>query len=345
MKLKNLASLVRSCWSLSLTNGKHLGSNEWRNAKPVLKSVRMRRSYSPKKMVAEESQRQYETQKTEEERKFVLEQLQRQLQARELEHKLKMEEVERREAEADNSLLREEQTLERQAKIEETKLRQMELSQKGSAKPVRDGGSKAPKLPRFDESKDNIDVYLIRFERYAKARGWPATEWAVYLSTLLSGKADEVYYALSEEQAGEYHELKKAILIRYELHEAGFRKKFKTAKPDVGESGAQFAHRLISYFQRWSELAGAENNVDSIKDLILRDQFLYSIPMEVAMFLRERQPKNMSVTTLRSRGLQKEPGTVLQLVTNGSFSHQLKCLEIYFVWRPQLINIHAERVT
>ena len=275
----------------------------------MLKSVRMRRSYSKKKMVAEESQRQYETQKTEEERKFVLEQLQRQLQARELEHKLKMEEVERREAEADNSLLREEQTLERQAKIEETKLRQVELSQKGSAKPVRDGGSKAPKLPRFDESKDNIDVYLMRFERYAKARGWPATEWAVYLSTLLSGKADEVYYALSEEQAGEYHELKKAILIRYELHEAGFRKKFKTAKPDVGESGAQFAHRLISYFQRWSELAGAENNVDSIKDLILRDQFLYSIPMEVAMFLRERQPKNMkSVITLTDQYLKAHSG-------------------------------------
>ena len=55
--------------------------------------------------------------------------------------------------------------------------------------------------------------------------------------------------------------------------------------------------------------------------------------------------RSLSCTTLRSRGLQNEPGIVLQLVTNGFFSHQLKCLEIYFVWRPQLINIHAERVT
>ena len=55
--------------------------------------------------------------------------------------------------------------------------------------------------------------------------------------------------------------------------------------------------------------------------------------------------RSLSCTTLRSRGLQKEPGIVLQLVTNGSFSHQLKCLEIDFVLRPQLINIHAERVT
>ena len=56
--------------------------------------------------------------------------------------------------------------------------------------------------------------------------------------------------------------------------------------------------------------------------------------------------RSLSCTTLRSRGLQKEPGIVLQLVTNGTFCHQLKCLEIYFVWRPQLlINFHAERVT
>ena len=78
------------------------------------------------------------------------------------------------------------------------------------------------------------------------------------------------------------------------------------------------------------------------KDITWRrftDIYIY-IPFDPTGYLR-----SLSCTTLRSRGFQKEPGIVVQLVTNGSFSHQLKCLEIYFVWRPQLINIHAERVT
>ena len=44
------------------------------------------------------------------------------------------------------------------------------------------------------------------------------------------------------------------------------------------------------------------------------------IPFDPTGYLR-----SLSCTTLRSRGLQKEPGIVMQLVTNGSFSHQLKC--------------------
>ena len=32
--------------------------------------------------------------------------------------------------------------------------------------------AKSPKLPPFEENKDELDSYLARFERYALAQGW-----------------------------------------------------------------------------------------------------------------------------------------------------------------------------
>ena len=50
-----------------------------------------------------------------------------------------------------------------------------------------------PKLPYFDESKDKMDSYLSRFEKYATANEWKKSVWAAYLSALLKGRALDVY--------------------------------------------------------------------------------------------------------------------------------------------------------
>jgi len=53
-----------------------------------------------------------------------------------------------------------------------------------------------PKLPPFDEQKDDIDVYLTRFETFAKSQKWMDERRAVGLSALLQGKALGVYSRL-----------------------------------------------------------------------------------------------------------------------------------------------------
>ena len=44
-----------------------------------------------------------------------------------------------------------------------------------------------PKLPYFEESKDKMDSYLSRFEKYATANKWDKNVWATYLSALMKG--------------------------------------------------------------------------------------------------------------------------------------------------------------
>ena len=47
--------------------------------------------------------------------------------------------------------------------------------------------TKTPVLPGFVDGKDNLDSYLLRFERYATVAGGKRSDWATCLSPLLSG--------------------------------------------------------------------------------------------------------------------------------------------------------------
>jgi hypothetical protein len=108
----------------------------------------------------------------------------------------------------------------------------------------------------------------------------------------MTGKGLEVYYALNEEDASNYPVLKRCILNRYELNE-GFRKKFKNSRPEKSESGPQYATRLVNYFKRWVDLATTKQDKEGIVELLICDQFLHSIPLNMATFIRERKPKDI----------------------------------------------------
>ena len=99
--------------------------------------------------------------------------------------------------------------------------------------------AKTPKIPAFDEGKDEMDSYLLRFERYATAQKWKKEDWATNLSALLKGKALDVYALMPVEEALNYDMLKAALLKRYELTEEGFiKRRYKKCRPDSGETSA-----------------------------------------------------------------------------------------------------------
>ena len=107
-----------------------------------------------------------------------------------------------------------------------------------------------PKLPYFEESKDKMDSYLSRFEKYAIANKWDKNVWAAYLSALLKGRALDVYDRLSTEDAADYDKLKDALLKNFDMTERGFRKKFRYSRPERSETFIQFSSRLCSYLNK-----------------------------------------------------------------------------------------------
>nr|XP_034310606.1 uncharacterized protein LOC117680625 [Crassostrea gigas] len=152
---------------------------------------------------------------------------------------------------------------------------------------------KGPKLPPFEDSKDNIDAYIQRFEIYATTQKWNKNTWGTHLSALLKGKALDVFARLSPETALDFNELKNALLKRFDMTEDGFRKKFRFSKPDGSETFMQFSTRLDSYLERWIQLSKTNKTFDDLKDLFLREQFLLCCSKELALFLKERIPTSI----------------------------------------------------
>ena len=152
---------------------------------------------------------------------------------------------------------------------------------------------RVPKLPAFNESKDQMDAYLNRYERYAKAQKWPESTWAINLSALLTGKALETYSRLTEDESMNYDKLKKALLERFLLTSEGFRKKMRNAKPESGETAKQFVTRLRSYFENWVKLSGFEMKLNQVVDLLMIEQFYSSCSQAMVTFIKENRPTNL----------------------------------------------------
>ncbi|KAJ8044704.1 hypothetical protein HOLleu_07512 [Holothuria leucospilota] len=150
--------------------------------------------------------------------------------------------------------------------------------------------AKLPKLPHFNDGTDRMDAYFCRFERFATVAGWPETDWATSLSTLLTGKALEVYSRMPIANSADYKSLTCAPLHKYQLTAEGFRNKFRTAKLESGETYIQLRARIKGYLIRWVELGGKDKTYDDLVDRLLQEQIIRSGGKEMTMFLKERKP-------------------------------------------------------
>ena len=131
----------------------------------------------------------------------------RQLQAEaaEAEYQRRESELQRRESELqrqESERQRQESERQRQHEMQILEFRR-EHDVSADVKPLTNVGKgermMTPKLPPFDDKKDDMDAYIHRFESYAKAHGWLEDQWASNFSALLRGSALQVYYRLSLE--------------------------------------------------------------------------------------------------------------------------------------------------
>ena len=176
-----------------------------------------------------------------------------------------------------------------EAEVQKTRI---EAGQNSDSRRTSIGGNgvraKLPRLPVFHDGKDDLDAYIVRFERFATTHHWPKESWASNLSALITGKALEVYSRLSADEADDFDVLKKALLDRYHLNAEGFRMKLRESIADEGESPAQFITRLENYLNKWIELTKIPKTFAGMVQLILTEQFISTCSNDLATFLKER---------------------------------------------------------
>ena len=182
-----------------------------------------------------------------------------------------------------------EEKAEREAEMERLKLKEgMGGIVAGNARSVSTPVASWPMLPHFDESHDEMDSYLFRFEKYAVAVGWPKEDWATLLSALLNGKALTTYHELALRDSSSYDELKEALLQTFQYSVEGYRTTFRNLRPQQGESMLSYLSHLRHQLDRWIDFSQIET-MDGLKDLILREQVLSTCSAGLVTFLKERE--------------------------------------------------------
>ena len=139
-----------------------------------------------------------------------------------------------------------------------------------------------------------MDSFLLRFERYAEAQHWDKSDWALSLCSLLRGKLLDVFALMPKTEALEYNVLKTALWRRNELTDDGFKKKFRSCRPEQCETFSRFSVRLSTYFDRWIDMTTTPRTFHGLYDLMLRDQFLHVASQDLKLFLKERLPDNIN---------------------------------------------------
>ena len=80
-----------------------------------------------------------------------------------------------------------------------------------------------------------VDKYFHLFETIAVNSEWPKGKWSLLLQSVIKGKAQHVYTALSVGDAMDYEKLKRVIMQAYELIPDEYRERFRNLRKSGGK--------------------------------------------------------------------------------------------------------------
>ncbi|XP_068089245.1 E3 ubiquitin-protein ligase RNF213-like [Hyperolius riggenbachi] len=185
-------------------------------------------------------------------------------------------------------ILEHRESAERQHQLELAKLQQ----QNRSVGPTEREGERVhriplDKFPTMDKDSD-IDTFLQGFERTCRQYGVPQEQWARYLTPGLRGKALEAFVSHPQEEEADFEAIKQAIIKRYHFTPEVYRKRFRTVQRGPNDSYLDHACNLHTALLQW--LKGlAVKTFDALQDLMIKDQFLHTCPVEVRLFVVDQE--------------------------------------------------------
>ena len=142
------------------------------------------------------------------------------------------------------------------------------------------------KLVRLTE-QDDIEAYLVTFERIMQAYEIPRAQWTYHLAPQLAGKAQQAFAALPLGESKAYDGVKTAILLRYGVSEETYRRRFRTASRKSGETNRELAMRLMDPQSKWLK---THTTVQGIKEAIGIEQFLNGLQLEKRAWVKDKKP-------------------------------------------------------
>ena len=147
-------------------------------------------------------------------------------------------------------------------------------------------------VPSFQERE--VDKYFLHFEKVATNCHWPKESWTMLLQSVLVGKAREIFSQLSVEDSANFDTVKELILKGYELVPEAYRQKFRNLTKPSSKTFIEFAQEKAQLFDRWCTSENINNKYDSLRELILLEEFKNCVNHDVRTFLNDKKPETLS---------------------------------------------------
>ncbi|XP_035984223.1 uncharacterized protein LOC118557859 [Fundulus heteroclitus] len=148
--------------------------------------------------------------------------------------------------------------------------------------------SHAPKLQKLSE-EDDIEHFLITFERIASACRWPRTDWAFHLIPLLTGKARSAFVHMDVDLSMNYDQVKLAVLQKYDINSETYRQRFRLLQVEPEETPKELYIRLKELYVKWVQPNG--KTVEQINEIMILEQYLRMLSPELQIWIKEHNPK------------------------------------------------------
>ncbi|KAJ8040764.1 hypothetical protein HOLleu_15160 [Holothuria leucospilota] len=206
----------------------------------------------------------------------------------EMNKEIRLKEMEREKEKEEREMQREkeEREMQREAREHEFRLKQLEL---GAIK-VSDRGFDVSKhvkfVPKFQE--DNVEKFCNHFEKLGEQLKWPRDKWSILIQSNFTGKAQEVYSALSIEDSMDYDKVKKAILQACELVPEAYRQKFRKYRKADTQTYVEFAYQKEMHFDRWCA-SKKVSTFDTLRQLMLVEEFKRCVNDDIKTHLEENK--------------------------------------------------------
>ena len=230
------------------------------------------------------------------------------MEEREKEREERERKAEREREERERQAEREREERERQAEREERK-RQVEVEHEVKLKELELEALKVappPPLPPkigFDASRHvrlvppfqekEVDKYFLHFEKVAQSMKWPVESWTLLLQSVLKGKAQEVYSALSVEQSRVYETVKGIILKAYELVPEAYRQRFRNCKKQESQTYVEFGREKEVLFDRWCSSREVNEDYGRLRQLLLVEEFKRCLSGDLKTHLDEQKVNDL----------------------------------------------------
>ncbi|KAJ8021034.1 hypothetical protein HOLleu_40788 [Holothuria leucospilota] len=141
-------------------------------------------------------------------------------------------------------------------------------------------------VPKFQE--DNVEKFFNHFEKLGEQLKWPRDKWSILIQSNFTGKAQEVYSALSIEDSMDYDKVKKAILQAYELVPEAYRRKFRKYRKADTQTYVEFAYQKDRHFDRWCA-SKKVSTFDALRQLLLVEEFKRCVNDDIKTHLEENK--------------------------------------------------------